>query len=269
MHFGWNKTEKTWHIGTFARLVAPTGSRPDGIHLFEPIIGNGHHWECGGGLTGHMVILDRPEENRTVSIYGVGYVTHLFTTEQHRVFDLKKNGPLSRYMLASRELVNSTVTEWAPVANITRLPVRVKSSIQTDIAVMAHYFHNNFTLDAGYSLWARSKEQITATDTEDHAQSQLNGKHWFVGTDDTISSHAATTTSYGLCAADIHCIGTRGYSHKLFVNFGYHFCNFFASITPLIGIGLEAEFGGSNSSKTTPTCSRSQWGIWGKTGCSF
>jgi len=52
------------HLGLGVYVAAPTGSRigsvdcngnGKGRYLFEPIVGNGKHWELGGQLTGHSV----------------------------------------------------------------------------------------------------------------------------------------------------------------------------------------------------------------------
>ncbi|MBA3955028.1 hypothetical protein H0X48_06955, partial [Candidatus Dependentiae bacterium] len=86
------------HLGLYGQLVLPTGNKPNARHIFEPIVGNGGHFEAGAGLSGHLVVW---EGNccDTLSVYVEGNVTHLFKNRQQRSFDLCKNGPLSRYLL--------------------------------------------------------------------------------------------------------------------------------------------------------------------------
>ena len=38
------------HIGVYLDVTIPTGNKPKGEFLFEPICGNGQHWAFGGGL---------------------------------------------------------------------------------------------------------------------------------------------------------------------------------------------------------------------------
>jgi len=51
------------HIGVSFYAAAPTGNRPLGAFLFEPIIGNGKHWEVGAGLTSHTNIWKSEDES--------------------------------------------------------------------------------------------------------------------------------------------------------------------------------------------------------------
>ena len=40
------------HFGINFQVVAPTGNAPEARFVFEPIVGNGHHVEVGGGISG-------------------------------------------------------------------------------------------------------------------------------------------------------------------------------------------------------------------------
>ncbi len=46
---------RCYHLGAEIRMSIPTGNRPEGEFLFEPIVGNCHHWEAGAGISGHIV----------------------------------------------------------------------------------------------------------------------------------------------------------------------------------------------------------------------
>ena len=97
---GWNFClGPDYHCGMAIRAAAPTGTRPTGKWLFEPIVGNGHHWELGGSLTSHWCSWKSLNETYEVNTYVDINITHLFTTRQYRTFDLWQN-PLSRYMLS-------------------------------------------------------------------------------------------------------------------------------------------------------------------------
>ena len=176
---GWNfVNRKNGTLGINVRVAAPTGNRPEACYLFEPIVGNGHHWELGGGINSRWCMWRAHDECDDLSFYLDANITHLFSTTQCRTFDLTCN-PLSRYMLAMKftsdvenllggtDLASSTTpnaqfaSEYTPVANLTTMPVTVSAAIQADMVLKFAYTHGNFQFDVGYDFWARSCLQIT------------------------------------------------------------------------------------------------------------
>lgn len=179
MALGWNFLScPDYHLGLQVRGAAPTGNRPTGQYLFEPIVGQGHHWELGGGLTTHYCFWRSCDECQSFDVYVDANVTHLFKTRQCRTFDLV-NKPLSRYMLAAKFgtpvvdlFAAETPTtfqapsaqfqkEYMPVANITTIPVDVSAAVQADVALKFAYSRNCWQLDLGYNFWARTCEKIS------------------------------------------------------------------------------------------------------------
>jgi hypothetical protein len=181
--FGWNFFQNCdYHVGILLRAAAPTGTRPDGQYLFEPIIGNGHHWELGGGITSHVIMWESDDQDRHLGLWMDANITHLFKTRQRRFFDLVNAGENSRYMLAEkmqqsvsnlfastdRNGITPTPTapiaqfarELRPVANLTCCDVDVSVNIQVDATAMFNYTTCNFSFDLGYNFWMRSCEKI-------------------------------------------------------------------------------------------------------------
>ncbi|HML19011.1 MAG TPA: hypothetical protein PKD74_00340 [Candidatus Dependentiae bacterium] len=184
---GWNFLScPDYHLGASIYVAAPTGNRPLGEYLFEPIVGNGKHWELGAGITWHTNIHKSEDECSSFDIYIDANLTHLFKTRQCRTFDLIGK-PFSRYMLMAKmgtpvenllavENVDATVNpmtasgftapsyqfqnEFQPLANISTIPVNVSASVQSDIIVKLSWTHENFQCDLGYNFWARSCEKI-------------------------------------------------------------------------------------------------------------
>lgn len=175
---GWNFcTDDCYHAGINVRTSVPTGTRPLGIYLFEPIIGNGKHWEFGGGFTGHWMPWISCDGANNIAFYLDANITHLFKTRQNRTFDFCDK-PLSRYMLAetmtapTANLFNTDDpdtrmsplyqfnNEFSPVANLSTIPVDVGAAVQADIALKFAYTHCNYQFDIGYNFWTRSGEQI-------------------------------------------------------------------------------------------------------------
>ena len=168
---GWNVVNNaTGTFGFSIRAAAPTGNRPEACYLFEPIVGNGHHWELGGGINSRWVMWQAKDESDDLSFYFDANVTHLFKSRQCRTFDLVCK-PLSRYMLAMKFTKNvenlvagdnfttpkyQFTGEYMPVANLTTMPVEVSAAVQADLVLKFAYTHTNFQFDVGYNFWARS-----------------------------------------------------------------------------------------------------------------
>ena len=177
-------------------VAAPTGNRPEACYLFEPIVGNGKHWELGGLVRGEYVFWEDCDQTHRVTGFTQANITHLFNAKQRRTFDLCGK-PLSRYALAEKlgpnsdfpylygatndseflcpdpeDLTNPTLSnyqfanEYTPVANLTTFCVNVSAAVQVDWVAMLTYSHCNFTWDLGYNLWYRSCENISFRDCD-------------------------------------------------------------------------------------------------------
>jgi len=171
--FGWNvRSTEDYHFGFNIRGAAPTGNTPQGHWLFEPIVGNGHHWELGAGISGHVCLGRGEGNNKDLSLYVDAYCSHMFGTRQCRTFDVCGK-PLSRYMLAikftdaSKDLrvddipmPYANAKEFVPVANITTIPVDVSALFQGEMLFKLAYTVRDVQIDLGYDIWARSAENI-------------------------------------------------------------------------------------------------------------
>lgn len=175
---GWNfMSDENYHFGVGLRFSAPTGSKPEAEYLFEPLAGNGKHWELGAHITSHVMLWRSDDENSSLGFYCDANITHLFNAKQIRTFDLK-NKPLSRYMLAEKlgspiagiaGGPNNGITipsaqfqkEFSPVANLTTSQVSVSCDIQADVAAQLTYVVGGFAWDMGYNFWARSCEKFS------------------------------------------------------------------------------------------------------------
>lgn len=162
------------HVGIKMQLAAPCGNRPQGIYLFEPIIGNQHHWELGLGVTAHAVVWSNPAQEEHVDFFIDALVNHIFGSHQKRSFDLKGK-PNSRYMLA--EKMTSTITnnltgngitpiaqfdrEVTSIVNLTTYDIVVRVNVQADVALYCSYTHKNNYWTFGYNAWKRGCEDIS------------------------------------------------------------------------------------------------------------
>lgn len=176
-----------YYFGLNFRVYAPTGNRPKGIFTFEPIVGNGKHWEVGGGFMAGYMFWRSEDDESSLGFYAVGNFTHLCRTTQTRTFDLIGK-PNSRYMLAERlgtpvlnlfaapnqgsltnitqptaqlRIGNEPQFTYTPVANLTTIPVHVSSPVQVDITALFDYSACGLSVDIGYNFWARACEKIS------------------------------------------------------------------------------------------------------------
>ena len=158
-------------------IAAPTGNRPKGDYFFEPIIGNGHHWELGGALQANGIAWQSQDEQKKLILTANLSLMHLFDSRQRRTFDLK-NKPFSRYMLIERLGTpirsnlqgNGTApsaqfrNEFTPVANLSTLSVDVSATIQTEFTAMLTFASRRCSWDLGYNFWGRTCENISLRD---------------------------------------------------------------------------------------------------------
>ena len=169
------------HFGVLLHLAAPTGNKPCATYLFEPIAGNGKHWELGGGITSSWIFW-RSEENedRYAGFWMDANITHLFKKCQCRSFDFCCR-PNSRYMLLEQmeanpedgeqikggpDAGNLTIANYRyakaliPAINWSTFNVDVKIDVQADIALKLGWVRENWSFDLGYNLWARTGERF-------------------------------------------------------------------------------------------------------------
>ncbi len=174
---GWNFLWcDDYHLGTYITMAAPTGNRVNGKYLFEPIAGDGHHFEIGGGITAHWLAISNEDESLQLRVYGNAMIVHLCGTRQHRTFDLKGK-PFSRYMLVMKN--NTTIQNalsgdnsgtlvtpssqfnnlLTPLANISNTSVEVSVPAQAEITLMFNLRYQNWSFDIGYDFWARTADK--------------------------------------------------------------------------------------------------------------
>lgn len=187
VQLGCNIADYSWlFLQLFAIAGAPTGNSPDGRFFFEPIIGNGGHPELGGGLYSTINISDNTDTGTSTSFHVYGWATHMFANTQCRFFNLK-NKTASIYMLAEKLSIPVTDDLWsnplpgnqngstqpntqfkkvfAPIANLTCIPVTVGIDVQGEVVGMLNYSNANISYNIGYSFWGRSCENIEIVDS--------------------------------------------------------------------------------------------------------
>jgi len=281
------------HAGFYIHAAAPTGTRSKAQYLFEPVIGNGHHWEFGLGFEGKVMIWEC-DGDQELSLFFDGKLTHLFKSRQCRSFDFKCNCPLSRYMLVKTFEDAEYTRELIPAINITTLPCEVSVDAQLDIVAMVGYTYRGFEFDVGYNAWIRTREKLNLCgDIE-------SNKYGFKGIQDvvyetgnpsnvtqscaTLHGNELTTENQTLfadaesphyintCDLDIYSAAAhRAFTNKLFMYLGYTWnIEDETRVKPFLGLGTSVEFEGLYPDYVQPNKNTvSQYSIWLKAGTGF
>lgn len=253
------------HFGFFGLLVAPTGNKPDPKYLFSPIVGNAHRWELGGGIIGHMLLWERGV-NQALNIWVDGNVTHPFQVEQKRSFDIKHQGPLSRYQtLKEYKRVNGKLVftgKTTNAINICTKKATVSLAVRGDISAKLAYRQEAWELDLGYNFYGNTQEKakLANNNTNNNKNNEIvyvlkeqNGHHEII----TADSLYLPTGAAGPSA-----------THKIFTHLNYNFDTYREpdTISPYLGIGGDFEVEGLACNDQS---SLNQWGVWVKGGVLF
>lgn len=161
------------HIGVGAKFSCPTGNVPKAIYILEPIFGRAGHWGVGAELSAHYHhdFDDSHCDSHAISFWVQAEAMHLFSGRQPswRSFDLKANGPGSKYLLLQQysydettgpNYVYTTTGQVLPAINVTTLPVQSTFGIEGNFAVLLDYTRNSWNISLCGEFWGRSAENL-------------------------------------------------------------------------------------------------------------
>jgi hypothetical protein len=263
-----------YHIGLNARVVAPTGTRPHGEFVFEPVAGNGRHPALGGGIQMHYNLWSNDCDGN-ISIWFDGYIDHFFKTHQKRTFDWTNNGIGSRYLWLKKFNSSNTLIEIVRGPNITTLDCDVTVNVIGEAVLFMDFNWRNWVFDIGYNVWGRSQEKVTIT------ESITAGTYGILGDSGSNNNNVAPTTTINgattaapvlfttanaLKTSDLNpksAASSSAFSQKVFAHLGRTWYEY--DHKPFLGIGAEGEF--ASSSKKNRALN--QWGVWLKSGLTF
>ncbi len=280
------------YAGLNLRLSAPTGNRPKSIFFFEPLIGNGKHWEFGLGFSGRILIWEA-DGQQELSLFADANLTHLFKARQTRSFDFCENGFGSRFILL-KEFTDGTPTgTLTPAINVTTLCCDVSVDVQFEFLAMFGYTYSGFEFDIGYNGWLRSHEKISLNECipdRTYGFKGIQDAVDIIGNPSELTQSTATlhgnqlsdqgnvvdadspqfiqTKDLDLCSAASELVLT----HKLFVYLGYGWQESKDDwFVPYFGAGASVEFEGINNpdEKQPNRNTLSQWALWLHGGFAF
>lgn len=165
-----------FRLESYVGMVIPTGTRPQSIVVFEPIVGNGHHWGIMYGSTGGIQLMYNEEHCSGLRMEFAAQSQHLFANTQTRSFDLI-NRPWSRYIQlyankAQAEEAAELATQGPPQDLIAPNLCTPGINLFTQkVSVKPGYSHNGMTAfvysykklqaEGGYGFWCRRADCVT------------------------------------------------------------------------------------------------------------
>jgi hypothetical protein len=203
--FGYNvfANEKGF-AGIGFKFSCPTGNVPTAIYMLEPIVGRAGLWGVGAEVCASYQVWQDSLEDRRLTFSLEGEVLHLFSgrTPNMRSFDLKQNGPGSKYLLLQHYVAayassspDVTVSQGGavnpnyeiffplkirPAINVTTLPVISKFSAEGSVAMMLDFVSHNWNTSLGGEFWGRANEKLCIDKRNSVALSLSNLNHFAV-----------------------------------------------------------------------------------------
>jgi hypothetical protein len=147
----------------YAGLVIPTGNIPNAEFVFEPIVGNNHHFGVMWGVAMYSEFWRNPCKNRvfysTMEING----RYLLGNRQTRSFDLC-NKEWSRYQSVYRSFNDAVNVAPFEGINIFTQRVDVNPRFAANFNSALGIKWCRFEIEAGTNFWGRQCEKVTLTD---------------------------------------------------------------------------------------------------------
>ena len=165
-------------VGIGLKATCPTGNVPTANYMLEPIFGRAGAWGIGGEIMAHHKVWQDNKQSRYVDLWLQAELLHLIPgrTPNWRSFDLKANGPGSKYLLIQHystqyaidgsfnNIQDITAGSLQPAINLTTLPVISKIAAEGSVALMADFHYNDWNFGLGAEFWGRTHECLAIND---------------------------------------------------------------------------------------------------------
>ncbi len=141
-----------------ASMVTPTGNRPTGEFIFEPICGNGQHWEFGGFVDTKCLLWKN--DRSSVSFLANASCSYGLEDTEKRTLGIQKNDgtpvPFSQYYVVGQKGVRHLF----PFANISTQDLKVTPGVHCQALANLAFTFKNVAFDCGYNLFAKQHETV-------------------------------------------------------------------------------------------------------------
>lgn len=163
--YEWLICEKT-HVAGYVGALIPTGNKPCGRYVFEPIIGHGGYAGLMWGADGGYQLWADDEKERNISFEWAAHGQYLFGNTQKRSFDLV-NRPWSRYLdvYANKEQAQTALGTGSqflatPGINVFTRDVKVTPGFNGNATAAFVLSAGGFQGEMGYNVYARQSECV-------------------------------------------------------------------------------------------------------------
>jgi hypothetical protein len=148
----------------YAGFIFPTGNKPTAQFVFEPIVGNNHHY---GVLYGSHIGLSAWCKGDHQLAFALDFQTrYLFKNHQRRSFDLKDK-EFSRYIAtyrtpeqAEEAAVQKNVDSGTSGINVFTRRVKVFPGLSVSFLSAFLYTYRCLEIEAGYYFFASQREKV-------------------------------------------------------------------------------------------------------------
>lgn len=258
--FRWSHEEDRY-LALSGLVTVPTGNRPHGEYLFEPIYGNGHHVALGANVDAGAKLWDH--KNASISLHGGMQYRYLFEATEVRTASaqgiVNDGGPLvklAHYALAAKN--GQQNQPLFPLANVLTRDMRVKPGSQLEGLLDLSFQNKHFVIDLGYNMFWKDQESAWLK------KGLEEGVYGVVFADKDLKNVIRAADDFLTAKAvqiDIAASKTPSpFTHKVFGSMG---CIFHGSqASTLFLLGGSYEFVDSNAAIEN-------YALWGKIACSW
>ena len=266
--------KEKYHMSINLGLTIPVGTDPDGVYVFEPVVGNGDHWAFGAGLDFGAKLWEDGDQNIKFTT-ALNY-RYLFEGTENRTLGIKNGSevaigntaagatlPWGQYYLLGDRAIAWNTQMFMPAANVLTRGVDVEPGSQLDWILAFAYNNGGFSIDLGYNLFWKEHEDVDLKGWDENKWCVAN-----VGQDGNAgvapANPGANGNLFNLTRAniDVAVAETPSYlTHKIYGGLGYIFKEWKYPL--MLGMGAHYEFAGDNDQEVE------NWGLWGKIGVAF
>ncbi len=145
------------------RVTAPTGNKPEGVYVLEPINGRGGNWGVGFYLAGNYRLWHSASQESNLKLNFMSSGIHLCQADVIRSYDLTANGHGSKYLLVADYENGVYQNSVQNLVNLSTLESQSSFAFEGDAALALNYSCGGFSADLGYNAWGRTGENLTIT----------------------------------------------------------------------------------------------------------
>ncbi len=245
-------------------LTIPTSPKPQGRYLFEPVLGNGQHWACGGDASAKIKLCKHDKHRLSLDL--AGRYRWLFRGDERRMVESALFGQLANPLLIDTHSISRFEINSLRFSSADSYKLHVEPRHQFDGIAALNYRRRWFTADLGYNLYYRAHEQLAFKDaTGVITQRGLAGLD-VIGSDAVVPFNTTTARQATQLVADqklalSSAVTPAQLSHKIYGGIGcVHHSHDGHSY--MLGVGGHYEAAQHNSAL-------SNWGINARVAVSF